>query len=47
MMNLITYLDGKNDLLTIADKIDVHFFECLKIIKNIKDENLIEVNNQV
>ena len=42
MMNLITYLDGKNDLLTIADKINIEFNDCLKIIKKLLNENLLD-----
>ena len=43
MMNLITFLDGKRDLLEIAEKIDVPFANCLELLEKLKEVNLVEL----
>ena len=43
MMNFLTYCDGKNTLLEIAEKIDVPSWELYEIIETLKSEKIIEV----
>lgn len=41
MMNLLTYIDGNSDLLSIAEKINKPIWELTEIIDSLKDSNLI------
>ena len=41
MMNLLTYIDGDSDLLSIAEKINKPIWELTEIIDSLKDSNLI------
>lgn len=41
MMNLIAYCDGSNDLLTVAELIDVPFWSLFDIIEQLKVEGLL------
>ena len=41
MMNFLTYCDGNNTLLEIAEKIDVPAWELYEIIRTLKNEKII------
>ena len=41
MMDLLTYIDGDSDLLSIAEKINKPIWELTEIIDSLKDSNLI------
>lgn len=41
MMNLIAYCDGKNDLIDIAEKIEVPLWELFVIVERLKEEGLL------
>ncbi len=43
MMNLITYCDGKNDLLAISELINEDYYELSEIIKPLIDNGLISI----
>ena len=43
MMNILSYADGSRDLLSIADKLGVPFFEMIKSVDILAREKLIEV----
>ncbi|MFT5755365.1 MAG: aminopeptidase-like protein [Alteromonadaceae bacterium] len=45
LTNLITYCDGKRDLIDIADKLGVSAFTLIPIVKKLKDENLLTLGN--
>ena len=42
MMNVLTYLDGKNDLFDISEITKVKISEVINIVKKLKDAELIE-----
>ena len=42
LINFITYADGKNDLIYIADKLGVSGLELIKIVEKLKKENLLD-----
>lgn len=42
MMNVCAYSDGKNDLLTIAEKIGVPIWDLYNIVEDFKENNLLE-----
>ena len=41
-MNFIAYLDGKNDLIDISNKINVDIITCINFLESLKANNLIE-----
>ena len=43
MMNLIAYADGRNDLLQIADRINLPMWELFDIVTQLKEKDVIEV----
>lgn len=45
MMNVLTYLDGTIDLLDLADKLSVDFWEVKKITDKLFDADLLEESN--
>ena len=42
LINFITYADGKNDLIYIADKLSVSGLELIEIVEKLKKENLLD-----
>jgi aminopeptidase-like protein len=42
MMNLISYCDGKRDLIDIANKIEVPFWDLLSVVEKLKEHKLLE-----
>ncbi len=42
LLNFISYADGKNDLIFIADKLGVSGLELIDVIKNLKKKNLLK-----
>jgi len=42
MMNFISYCDGKNSILDIANLCNIDFFECYKFYKKLNNEGLFE-----
>jgi len=47
MMNLISYCDGQNSLLDIAELLDEPFWELLPIMKKLVDSGLLSLNKSV
>jgi len=43
LMNILSYADGSRDLLSIADKLGVPFFEMIKSVDILAREKLIKV----
>jgi aminopeptidase-like protein len=41
-MNVISYLDGKSDLLDIAEKCQISYEEVLKIVEDLINHKLLE-----
>ena len=41
MMNMLTYFDGATDLLSIADKLEKPIWDLIKIVKLLKEHDLI------
>ena len=41
ILNILAYLDGRNDLVDICNIIDIDFFECQKIVDVLLENNLI------
>lgn len=46
MMNFIAYCDGQNDLLSIAQKIDVYLGDLLGIIEKLQDSGLLQCQDK-
>lgn len=44
MMNLISFCDGQNSLLDIADKLNIPIWDLYEIIENLLQENILEVS---
>ena len=42
IMDLLTYSDGKQDLLWVANKLEIPIFEINEIVRILKDKNLLE-----
>ena len=47
MMNMISFCDGKHDLLEIAELINEPFWDILPIFVKLKTYNLLTVNKNV
>jgi aminopeptidase-like protein len=45
LMNLLAYLDGESDLLEVAEKINLPFKACLKLLEILEQNNLIVKND--
>jgi len=41
MMNILAYADGKTDLLSLAEKIEQDFFDCLPVAKKLLEHQLL------
>ena len=47
IMNVLFYCDGENDLIDLANKINLDFKECYKYVKILEENNIIKrVNNE-
>ena len=47
MMNLISYCDGENSLLEIAESLNVPIWDLYDMVDKLYSESLISVNNRV
>ena len=43
MSNIIGYADGKTDLLSLAEKIEADFFDCLPLVQKLSEKNVLRV----